>query len=198
MHTYRQTDTHTHTHTHTADRQTDRQTHITHICIYTHIKHTRTHTCTHTHTHTHTHTYCRQTNRQTHTHNTHVHKYVYIHTSNTHTRTHAHTHTHTHIKHSRMHAHTHTLQTDRQTQREREENLPYIAESVYTLNNIRHSSNLQVVFAQWPAFIQSGGPLANAVKHLKDLPHYQKPSTIAHHSISTRSRFLHNSVSLDC
>ena len=135
--------------------------------------HAHSHICTHTHTHSHA---------RAHSH-THMHAHSYTCTlTNAHTRTLTHTCTHTHT-----HAHTHT---------HTEEKLPYMAESIYTLNKIRHSSNW--VFVHWPAFIQSGGPLANIVKHLRDPPHYQKPSAITHHSILTRSRFLRNSVCLDC
>ena len=137
--------------------------------------------CTHMHTHTyartliHTHMHA---HARAHSH-THMHAHSYTCTlTNAHTRTLTHTCTH-------AHTHTHT-----------EEKLPYMAESIYTLNKIRHSSNW--VFVHWPAFIQSGGPLANIVKHLKDPPHYQKPSVITHHSILTRSRLLRNSICLDC
>ena len=127
------------------------------------------------HTHMHAHSHARA---HSHTH-MNAHSYTCTHTN-------AHTLTHT-CMHTYMHAHTHT---------HTEEKLPYMAESIYTLNKICHSSNS--VFVRWPAFIQSGGPLANVVKHLKDSPHYQKSSAITHYSISTRSRFLRNSICLDC
>ena len=120
---------------------------------------------------------------------THMHAHSYTLTC-MHTHTHAHSHARTQM-HIHVHSHTHA-----RTLTHTDEKLPYMVESIYTLNKIRHSSNW--VFVHWPAFIQSGGPLANIVKHLKDPPHYQKPSAITHHSISTRSRFLRNSVCLDC